>query len=138
MKALARNAKALPALAAIGQRFNAFYGTYLLLGSRDGFAQLRQLGEVVDGMAKTYAKPGAPAEIEATHLALVLRAARAAFAILRDMRDGRSLTPTVKTEATEVRRLYLALEGVHKRQGMSQTDVDSMLDTAKGETKKAG
>jgi hypothetical protein len=118
---------------AIGQRFNGLYGTFLFFGERSGYRQLRRLCEIVDAVGKTYEREADRQNVAAVHAALLLRAARCAFAVLKEMRHGQPITPALEAEATAIDTVYQAATDLFHREPASQDLVDELL----GEKKSA-
>ncbi len=118
---------ALVEFAAIAQRFNGLYGTYLFFGDRDGYHQLGEISEVVDSLGKTYSRAGAPKTLAKPHVELLVRCAKATFALLKDMRDGKPLSESLRDESQKIRAACEAMPELYRSEVLNQDSVDDLL-----------
>lgn len=118
---------AVAAFVAIGQRFNGLYGAYLFLGGKDGYHQLRMICEIIDALGKTYGKGEGKSALAPAHVELMMRCAKCVFAILKEMRSGKSVAGALNAETEAIRKAYDTLEDVFRREAESQEFVDEIL-----------
>ena len=85
-----------------------------------------------DSLGKTYSTDASRTEIARPHAALMVRAAKCTFAILKEMRQGLSVPPALNDEVEQVRSAFGAMTDVFRRDPMNQASVDDLL------SKKAG
>jgi hypothetical protein len=113
-------------LAVIGQRFNGMMGTFAFFASTPGAKELAEIGRIIDGIARSYAKAPRPV-VDSEHLQLLLGCCRATLPLLRAVAFGEAVPPAT---ARELKLWTASFEGdssLLKRQAVSQSRIDSAI-----------
>jgi hypothetical protein len=113
----------------IGQKFNGLVGTYCFLKEKDGYKELFQLGVVVDDLSRTYGKiVGENVMIAPHHVELLVDCIKSSFSLLKSLRAGQELNPSLISSATQLYEKYLAAEDIDKRKLESQDAVEALVE----------
>ena len=127
LQVMLKDRKNLPALEAVGQRFNGVFGTYSFFGDKEGFKELSQLSTVIDDICRTYAT-GTFKEVSEPHAALLTDAARTSFLMLKELREDKPIAAQQKADIKKITAAHLADTTILKRASKNQVDIDSMID----------
>jgi hypothetical protein len=127
LKKLAADPSATSELVTVGQRFNGVYGTFKFFASHPGYHELMNVSEVIDSIALTYSSKGQGATPDPQHVSLMFDAARAAFELLKVMRDGHTPDEKLLERCGKVHGTFAARTDLKKRQASSQEEVDALL-----------
>jgi hypothetical protein len=119
----------LDLLLRVGQRFNGLVGAYCFLQNQPGFKELFHLSVVVDDISRNYRPQSERSSVDPIHLALVTKAVRCAFMILKKLRDGVEPDPLQTEEAMEIFETYLADSTISKRVLVNQDEVEQLMST---------
>lgn len=129
---IAKDPSKLDYLAVIGQRYNGMMGTFAFFASTPGAKELAEIGRIVDGVARTYAKT--PKSVVASeHLKLLIGCCRATLPLLRAVAFGEDVP---EATAREVKLWSATFEGdssLLKRQAVSQARIDAAIGTKTGQ-----
>lgn len=110
----------------IGQRFNGLVGAYCFFQNQPGFKELFHLSVVVDDISRHY-DGTSPAAMDPGHLNLLTDAVRAAFVVLKRLREGLEPEPTQTEEAMRIFDSFQNDLTITKRERSSQDDVEALL-----------
>lgn len=110
----------------IGQRFNGLVGAYCFFQNQAGFKELFHLSVVVDDISRHYDGTSATA-MDPQHLNLLTDAVRAAFVILKRLRDGLDPEPAQTEEAMRIFESFQNDSTITKRERSSQDEVEALL-----------
>lgn len=127
LKKLATDSSAKKELITIGQRFNGVYGTFKFFASYPGYKELVNMAEVVDTIAVTYGddqNTGIPMK---DHVNLMLESVKAAFELLKAMRDGNRPEQKLLERCARIYTDFANRTDLKKRNSASQDEVDALL-----------
>lgn len=127
LKKLAADLTATDQLIEIGQRFNGVYGTFKFFETHPGYAELAKLSEIIDSVSQTYAGERSRKKVEPEHFRLMFEAARAAFELLKTMRDSQAPEVTLLDRCANLQNDFNKCSDLKKRNSTSQDDVDTLL-----------
>lgn len=127
LKRLAADPAAVSELVTVGQRFNGVYGTFKFFASHPGYNELVQVSEVIDSIALTYSGAESGAKADPQHVSLMFEAARAAFELLKVMRDGNTPEEKLLERCGKLHAAFRARTDLKKRQSATQEEVDALL-----------
>ncbi len=112
----------------IGQRFNGLIGAFHFFGSKKGFPKLRELAEMIDSVCRSY-QPGSSAqEVSSEHLTFITEAAKCSYLILKDLRDGSTITDEHMQQHQKLADAFSKLKDVKIRNNEDQQSVDDIID----------
>ena len=111
----------------VGQRFNGLIGAFHFFGSKEGYPNLRELAEMIDGIGRTY-EGTEKTELEESHLNFLKAAARCSYLILKDLRDDNPISPEHLTKHDELAETFAAFADIRVRHNVDQSSVDEIID----------
>ena len=123
---LHKNLGHLDLLHRIGQRFNGLVGAYCFFQNQSGFKELFHLSVVVDDISRNY-DGTSTTSIDSQHLNLLTDAVRAAFVILKRLREGHEPEPTQTEDAMRIFDSFQNDSTITKRERSSQDEVEALL-----------
>ncbi len=127
---LSKDRTAIADLLKVGQRFNGVFGTFAFFAAKEGFCQLNQLGIVIDDICRTYEFDQTKKEIAESHVQFLLRTAKCAFLILKEMREGaEKISQGLDQELQAIMDYHSKAEDISKRKSHDQSGVDNLLDS---------
>ncbi len=118
----------VPKLLEVGQKFNAFVGTFPYLEAKDGIRQLRQLSEIIDNLARTYTNDPNRKQVEKHHFDLLFNAAKCYYTTLKKLADGSPMDYKIMDEIGAVLFNFGLATDIYRRQVHSQDEIDALLD----------
>jgi hypothetical protein len=117
----------LDLLAEVGQRYNGIMGTFAFFGTAPGAAELTDIGNIVDAIARSYSKNPGWLRITDSHLRLLSSCCKATVPILRQFILGEAIPREVDLAVNAARTEFSRDTTLIKRQGISQAKIDSAL-----------
>ncbi len=111
----------------IGQRFNGMIGAFAFYGKKSGYHELHTIATYIDNICRIYEND--KDKVDKSHFDIVLLAARTAFLLLKDLREGNELSPKNKETLNSITESYNKLSDVKERNSQSQQDVDALIDS---------
>lgn len=110
----------------IGQRFNGFFGAFSFLYGKEGFSELTDLARLIDNIAFTYETSGAMLTEE--HFKMLHQAAKGAFLVLKDLREGKPIVAETKSLCAAVIAQGAKDPSLQRKAQADQAEVDALLE----------
>lgn len=126
---LAKDKQEFKTVSLIGQRFNGLIGTFAFYGDKPGWKELRQIGQQIDCIARTY-QLGDKGPVADKHFELLVNLAKSAFIILQDLRNAKEPQKAELEKATAMTNLVDKDPDIINKTALDQESIDSLLTTA--------
>lgn len=135
---LSTNRGALEQVSKVGQIFNGIVGAYGYFSKKDGYKELRELADIVDTVCRQYEDFKKGDTISDEHFDILLNAAKGSYLILKELRANSEIPKDLIENAQQTIEKFKNSGSMKKKENISQSEVDDLLDSLQNEQKTEG